>query len=910
MRLFSFAGGLPVALSIIVLIAWHGVATPVATPAPVPAQVVPGTMSPLVRGAVRLGPLPASQPLTLTLTLQPRDPGMLARFAAAVTTPGTPLFRHFITPLQFAQAFAPTLAARQAVAAFLRAAGLRLVQEQDGGLALRVSGTAGQVAAAFHVALNVYRASDGRRFFANDRAITLPAAIAPLIVGVAGLESATRFHPLRTARAQPARHAGTPLRRPHASSGSFTMSQLAQLYNFPSGVNAAHARLALLELDGYLPGDIAAFAATAAPGVNTANVVRPRLVDIGSPLPAGAGAVEDELDIEVALGLAPSIGGIDVYEAPNTAQGWMDLLASMAGDNTDGTISISWGECELDAGAAWMASENVYFQQMVAQGQDVFAAAGDTGAYDCLPNDGSGSGDTRVSVDDPASNPNVVAVGGTSLFASGTSYGSEIAWNSFAGPGTYAATGGGISQQWSAPAWQVSAGVAGGSQPMRAVPDVAVDADPATGYLIYCSVADCLLPGWYAIGGTSAAAPTWAALAALTNVVANKRVGLITPALYALYGTSAMATTFHDITSGTNGFPGFAPGYSAKQGYDMVTGFGSPNGQAVANALAGLGAPGGNPTPTPTATQPTSQDAPAGVYLAAQGSNGADWVSADLAQASSLPFANGNWLMLDSTTFQGAPAIASGGDADGGIFWLAGIGADGSVRVGAWYPLLAQFSGWSVVPGATCKGNLAAAYAQQTLFVICMTLTGGLVINAYNPAAQTWGGWALIGGGLMTPPTVATDGTNLLILAQAPLYRGDQSDWYTLYSIGSGATTIWRRFLTTCEATPDVAYRGSSTSDYALSCIAADTGSMWSNVFVATPQGSGLHGWLNLGTPARGVGFHAATAVASNGSGQLTYIGLGTNNAIYAGSGGSAPWQALSLAGIFTSSASATYFGG
>jgi sugar lactone lactonase YvrE len=325
------------------------------------------------------------------------------------------------------------------------------------------------------------------------------------------------------------------------------------------------------------------------------------------------------------------------------------------------------------------------------------------------------------------------------------------------------------------------------------------------------------------------------------------------------------------------------------------------------------------PTVTATATATTtpnpSTTTPAGVYMVAQGSNGAYWVSAALAQSSTLPFAGNNWIALDSTQFQGAPAIANGGALNGGTFWIAGIGTDGVVRVGSWLPYQQRFSGWSSVSGVTCQNSLAAAYASGTFFVSCMTTSGGLVIDAYNTTNGTWGGWAWIGRGLSVAPTMATDGTRLLIIAQAPQYRGDQSEWYTQYTIGSGTTTIWRNFLTTCEASPAVSYRGSATNDFAISCIASDTSSQWANVLSIGATSSSLSGWINEGAPSSTVGFYRATAIAANtASAQLFYIGQGTDNAMYLATipyGGSMPtWQRISLPGIFSSNASAAYFAG
>ncbi len=250
------------------------------------AAVVPATTTPWLRGARAIGVVPVSQRMTLTVTLQPRDPAGLRQFTQAVATPGSPLFRHVLTTAQFMQTYGPTDATRKVVLAYLRASGLTIAQIQDGGLTLRVQGTAGQIATALRVTFRTYHATNGTTFFANDRDITLPANVAPAIAGIVGLDDATRFHPQI---APPTRH--HPIATPHATcpssgSGYFSMPQLASIYHFPQNASATSAHLALLELDGYQASDITAFAACYASGVNVANVVRPRLVDTSTPLPA------------------------------------------------------------------------------------------------------------------------------------------------------------------------------------------------------------------------------------------------------------------------------------------------------------------------------------------------------------------------------------------------------------------------------------------------------------------------------------------------------------------------------------------------------------------------------------------------------------------------------------------------
>lgn len=663
-------------------------------------QALPQSLPAAVGSSTPTGELPQQQPMTFTITLQPSNRGALASFISAVTTPGSRSYHRFTTPAGFARAYAPSSDTLRQVRDFVQRAGLRLTKTQSGGLFLSVTGNVGQIESAFHTHLRTYRDAHGRGFFANDSTLSLPATIAPTVVSVIGLENANVHHRMSTTP-QPR---STPLSpRPHTDGcpstvgqNTLTPTQLATAYNFPTTLNGAGQSMALVEFDGYLTSDISAYATCFAPSAVVSTVVSTRLVDLSSPLTAGGGAIEDELDIEVALGLAPALSKIHVYEAPNTNQGALDMLTAIANDDADATISDSWGSCESDTGFSVAQSEELAFMQMAAQGQGVYVAAGDSGAYDCLNDLGSNPyfhGRT-VMADDPATDPYVTAVGGTTLNINATtaSYISESVWNNTNLPSPQlGATGGGMSQFWATPSWQLSArasttpgGIAdpGGA---RLIPDVTADADPQTGYAEYCTVgAICqsVSSSWFDIGGTSAAAPLWAALAALASQGAGTRVGLITPALYSLYGADTAATSaagitlggttyydyatqkngatptggsivLNDILTGNNTFPsaqGFTPGYSAQAGYDAASGLGSMQAQVVANYLK-------------NAIRFTAPR----LYLAAQGTDQRYWLSGfflNNGDNNIVPDASqdSNWLPLGSQTFQGAPAIADNGN--------------------------------------------------------------------------------------------------------------------------------------------------------------------------------------------------------------------------------------------------------
>jgi kumamolisin len=274
---------------------------------------------------------------------------------------------------------------------------------------------------------------------------------------------------------------------------------------------------------------------------------------------------EVELDVEVAGVVAPG-ASILVFFAPNTTQGFLDAITTaIHGSNPVDIISISWGGAEPTWTQQALQSYDQAFQDAGALGITVCVASGDNGSSD-------GQADGAAHVDFPASSPNVLACGGTTLQLANGGIQSEVVWNDGANGG---ATGGGVSETFPLPAYQspakvpasVNTGFAG-----RGVPDVAGDADPATGYQIVVDGQSLV------IGGTSAVAPLFAGLVALINQQLGKPAGFLNPLLYA---NAAKGSSFRDIVSGNNG------AYSAGPGWDACTGWGSPVGTAIAQLLAG-----------------------------------------------------------------------------------------------------------------------------------------------------------------------------------------------------------------------------------------------------------------------------------------------------------------------------------
>jgi Pro-kumamolisin, activation domain/Putative Ig domain len=579
-------------------------------------------------GQVRLGAVPrlpagsrivasvaSATPIHVTVTLRPRDAAGLQALANAVSTPGSPRYRQYITPQQFVQRFGPSAAQMKAVETSLRAHGLRAGTPSPNHLSIPVSTTAGAAARAFSVSFAHVVLRSGASGIVNQQAPAVDAAVAPVVQTVLGLDTVSKAVPLlvrnHTARAGPGEraHVATGGPEPCAaatsadSQGGYTDDQIASAYGLsglytsggPGGGSdlGAGQTVAILELEPYTLGDIQTYAQCYTfngqpinPQIATVNV------DGGA---SGTQSGEAALDIENVIGLAPQ-ANVLVYEGPNSGSGPYDTFSSIISQHLAQVVTASWGQCEPLNGFSQAQAESILFQQAAAEGMTIVSAAGDDGSEDCFPES------PTAAVDDPASQPYVTGVGGTSLASIGPRP-SESVWNDGV---TVGAGGGGVSSFWPMPTYQsaapsslrvINSGSSGSacgasSGDCREVPDVSADADPATGYTIYWNGGGSSDPtqqeGWQVVGGTSGAAPLWAALIALTNASAGCQgvtVGFANPALYYAAGT-AYSSDFNDITSGNNDMTGTSHGrFGAAPEYDMASGLGSPNGSALATSL-------------------------------------------------------------------------------------------------------------------------------------------------------------------------------------------------------------------------------------------------------------------------------------------------------------------------------------
>lgn len=501
--------------------------------------------------------LDSEQTLQLSIGLPLRNQAALENLIQQVSNPKSPNYGHYLTPAQFADTFGPTEADYQKVIAFAQANHLEITRKHPNRVVLSVRGKASDVEAAFHVELHTFQhPTENRTFFAPATDPTVDSTLP--ILDVSGLDNYSIPHPnlqrmdLLQGSANP--NAGS------GPGGTFVGNDFRNAYVPGTTLTGAGQTVGLVQFDGFFASDIAAYKSMIGLGTGGPKVVVVP-IDGGVSTP-GNGVDEVSLDIEMVMAMAPGVDTIYVYEAPNPSP-WVDMLSRMANDNLSKQLSSSWSGGPPDA-----VSEQI-FQQMAVQGQTFFNATGDFDAFTGI-------------INFPSDSPHITEVGGTILTTgSSSAYVSERVWNRNNGIGS----SGGISPFYSIPSWQTNINMPtrSGSPTRRNVPDVALTAENV---FIISGSGQTL-----AEGGTSCAAPLWAAFTALINqqAVANSHppVGFINPSIYAIANSPNYSSVFHDTTVGNNFSPGSPTLFSAAVGYDLCTGLGTPNGTAFINGLLG-----------------------------------------------------------------------------------------------------------------------------------------------------------------------------------------------------------------------------------------------------------------------------------------------------------------------------------
>jgi uncharacterized repeat protein (TIGR03803 family) len=542
-------------------------------------QVLHGHVPEAAKRLQPLKRLPSTNRVELSISLPLRNGSALSNLLAGIYDPSNPNYHQYLTPEQFAKRFGPVERDYDALMAFAKNHNLTITGMHPNRTLLDLSGAVGDIEKAFHLNMRVYQhPKEARTFRAPDVEPSLDLAVP--VLSISGLDDFNLPRPM-TAKFQKVLDSRTKVRRPVPSAplgapipyatgsgprATFIGKDFRTAYAPGVSLDGAGQAIGLFELDGYFPSDITEYEKLAGlPNVPITNV----LVN-GFSGRAGNGNLEAALDIEMTISMAPGLLKVIVYEG--TGANANAILNRMATDNLAKQLSSSWG-----FGSQVDPAREQIFQQFAAQGQSMFQASGDVGAW---------TGDIFPPSDDAW----VTVVGGTSLntITSGGAWQSESTWSG---------SGGGVSTSYTIPIWQQGIDMAAnqGSTTMRNIPDVAAHADNNIWVIVN--------NGEQGItGGTSAAAPLWTAFAALANqqAAANGQpsIGFLNPALYAIGKGPTYSTNFHDISTGNNTNSDSLTKFFASPGFDLCTGWGTPNGS---NLLASLVTPPDTLRITPSA---------------------------------------------------------------------------------------------------------------------------------------------------------------------------------------------------------------------------------------------------------------------------------------------------------------------
>lgn len=663
----------------------------------------------VARGQARaLHAMEAGQRLNLSIVLPLRNPERLKTLLSNLYDPSSPEYRHFLSVAEFTQQFGPTEEDYQRVVDFAKANGFEVTGYSANRLVVPIRGSVAQAQRAFHVAMKVYQhPTEDRTFFSPDREPSI--ALAVPIAQIAGLDDFSIPHSMaikgpaeRTLVSNAVQGSGP--------GGSYLGSDMRSAYYGGSTLTGAGQTVGLVQFDGYFQSDVDLTFSNAgqAYSVPIVNV----LLDGVDGTPAATGDdAEQVIDIVQAIGMAPGLSQVRVY----IGRFDVDIFNAVATENLAKQVSISWSWQPNDT-----TVDDEFFKEMAAQGQSVFAASGDDGAFD-----------PSHPYYFPAEDDWVTATGGTVLQTQGAGgpWQSEAAWQR---------SGGGISPDLvPLPSWQrgLSNPSNNASSAYRNVPDVAMEADFDS---YACDMGACT-GSW---AGTSFAAPRWAGFMALVNEQAaaakDQATGFLNPAVYS-FGTSA-GNTLHDVTSGNNQFAqGHSAWFNAVPGYDLVTGWGSPAGQPFIDELAPWTQAGFQLSLSSTSVlvSPGSSGALTVTVAGHLGYNG----SVNLAVTGMPAGVTASWSE-NPTAGSSVLTLSVGTNAPRGQYRLTVTGTDGNLTSSTAFTLLVNAAGFSITalpmnfavypgnPGvsgsATFTVNAFGGFAGPVSFALATPLPQGL----------------------------------------------------------------------------------------------------------------------------------------------------------------------------------------
>lgn len=759
-------------------------------------SVQPGSARQVLRGHVpavvsQLSPvsrLSGSKQLKLAIGLPLRNREGLAALMQQISDPSSPRYRHYLTPEQFGAMFGPTEQDYQAVQDFAKAHRLTVTGTYPSRVLVDVTGSVSDIEQALHVGLHTYHhPTENRDFYAPDVEPSLDLA-AP-VLHISGLNNFSLPHPSSLHRMQTQPKAGPG----SGPGGTYFGTDFRTAYVPGTSLTGAGQIVGLLEFDGYFSSDIAKY-------VQKANLAPVQLENVyvdGYSGAAGPGNVEVALDIEMVIAMAPQASKIIVYEASNDISLWVDLLSRMATDSNVKQFSCSWG------GGGPNPSADQIFQQMAVQGQSFFDAVGDGDAF---------TGEIPF----PSDNPFITQVGGTTLTTGANgAYASETVWNSGGGSGS----SGGISTFYPIPSWQQGVDMTAnqGSTTLRNTPDVALTADNI--YIIADNGVG------QPVGGTSAAAPLWAAFTALVNQQGaggcGTSVGFLNPAIYGVGKGADYTNLMHDIVTGNNFSPGSPALFSATKGYDLCTGWGTPTTSLIdtlAGTATGLLSVSVDPLPGSALLSADSQP----VFVTVAGVTNAT-VVAYIAGMSNLTFANdGQPPDVKSNDFVYSATLPV--PASGTVPVMLVVNAAGR-------PSATNSFSYSVVP-APINDNFAnaikipapgATYVSNNRYAT-LELGEPQHDGDANAAASLWWSWTPSSSGSVLVDTTGSRVDNVLAVYTGGLLS-------SLFPVGSASSDV-------AHLRPSrVSFNAQAGQTYRIALASATTNSLGSLQLALTPNG-------------------------------------------------------------------------
>jgi kumamolisin len=773
-----------------------------------------------------IGQLPATQTLRFDIVLPLRDRAGLQSFNQEVQDPASHSYHQFLTPQEFTARFGPTQEDWDALVAFAKASGFEIINGTREERDLRLTGTVANIEKAFHVTLGNYRdLTEDRTFFAVDREPTVDLPFQ--LWHITGLDNDSRPHPLYVKKSDYAKAHGIDPDKvvSHATTGSgpsasFLGSDMRAAYYGGTALTGSGQNLALFEFAGTDLADLTTYYKN----VGQTEPYTPTLISTGgfgtSCVDSGSSACDDTeqtLDMTQAMGMAPGSKMLYMYVCG-------DVLASGSGSISDTAcisamvstasaplskqISCSWGWTPADP-----STLDPYFEQMASQGQNFFAASGDSSAW-------SASNEAW-----PADDANIVSVGGTDLTTSSAAgpWKSETAW---------ADSGGGNSPDSIAiPSWQTPVdGCSGCSKTLRNGPDVSANANFT--FYVCADQTTCTANDY---GGTSFAAPMWAGYLALANQQAaanGESIGFINPIIYPAAEGSSYSTDFHDITSGSCGK------FSAATGFDLCTGWGSPNTTGIINLLAA-----GSATPSFTLSASPSS------VTVTQGSSGTSTISVTdvggfsgsvTLAASGLPSGVTATFGTNPTTGTSVLTLTASATATTGTSTVTIMGTSGSLTATTSVALTVNSATTPAFSVSASPTSVTVTQGTSGTSTITVTSTGGFnSATTLSASGLPSGVTATFSTNPVTPPANGSATSTLTLTASASATVGTATVTITGTSGSTSHSTTISLTVNASSGTPNF------TLSLSPSSFTVDDGGSKSTTLTVTSV-NGFHSAVTL----------------------------------------------------------------